>query len=532
MKKDKAINLAIDNVIKEGLTDIFDRPFELEFLNNDGFRKEVFSEVLTSLKEYNLSNLKINPLEYVLMPKKELFDFRRCALVNPLDTIKYTALILLVADEIEKKRISVKRKRVFSYRFKPENGYLFDKNYNYSSYKNYVDNKIRQDKVKILIECDISNFYDRLNLHRLESILRSIDEIDDRIVNLINQLLLFWANRDSYGLPVGGNASRILAEASLIEVDNYLISKGVQFARFVDDYRIFAPNASVGNKWLSMLVNKLSREGLFLNTRKTIFKDVSDIHKENNSKEKDIKMKEENQNVQPMSVISSYSGIIPRKFRESSEAEIEEIRKTIDVNKVYNLISKSTVIDPKYFKLLIKTIIYQEKYELLTNIPKILESSPQFIPYVTDVLIKYKDNIPDEIAVDLRDKFSKWFKENELPEYILVYIAKLIGEEKYRNIEAIFDAFVNLKRNSGSYIGRVLLEELEGNISRGRVLEIKEYYSRSNSWEKRAITEIIYKDLAEGENRPWLKNIEINSNDIFEKGIFKNYKPPKMKKNK
>lgn len=211
MKKDKAINLAIDNVIKEGLTDIFDRPFELEFLNNDGFRKEVFSEVLTSLKEYNLSNLKINPLEYVLMPKKELFDFRRCALVNPLDTIKYTALILLVADEIEKKRISVKRKRVFSYRFKPENGYLFDKNYNYSSYKNYVDNKIRQDKVKILIECDISNFYDRLNLHRLESILRSIDEIDDRIVNLINQLLLFWANRDSYGLPVGGNASRILA---------------------------------------------------------------------------------------------------------------------------------------------------------------------------------------------------------------------------------------------------------------------------------------------------------------------------------
>lgn len=57
MKKDKAINLAIDNVIKEGLTDIFDRPFELEFLNNDGFRKEVFSEVLTSLKEYNLSLL-------------------------------------------------------------------------------------------------------------------------------------------------------------------------------------------------------------------------------------------------------------------------------------------------------------------------------------------------------------------------------------------------------------------------------------------------------------------------------------------
>ena len=72
-----------------------------------------------------------------------------------------------------------------------------------------------------MVECDISNFYDRLNIHRVESILRSSDKIDEDIIGLINEILLFWANRDSYGLPVGSNASRILAEAALIEVDNF-----------------------------------------------------------------------------------------------------------------------------------------------------------------------------------------------------------------------------------------------------------------------------------------------------------------------
>lgn len=62
-------------------------------------------------------------------------------------------------------------------------------------------------KYKIIVECDISNFYDRLNLHRLNSTLLSIDDIDIKISQVLDELLLFWANRDSYGLPVGSNAS-------------------------------------------------------------------------------------------------------------------------------------------------------------------------------------------------------------------------------------------------------------------------------------------------------------------------------------
>lgn len=540
MKKDKAINLAIDNVIKEGLTDIFDRPFEVDFLNEPGIRKEVFNEVLTSLKDYDLSNLKINPLEYVLMPKNEMFDFRRCALIQPLDTIKYTSLVLIIADEIEKKRVMKRRKKVFSYRFKPENGYLFDKKYNFTSFRSYVSEKTKQDKVKVLVECDISNFYDRLNLHRLESILRSIEGIDDKVIKLLNELLIFWSNRDSYGLPVGCNASRILAEASLIEVDNFLLSKDVEFTRFVDDYRLFAPNARIANRWLSLLIKKLNEEGLFLNTKKTVFKDVSNTKKGVLCNDEKLKSELNNKNIvsnkdeleiqQSMRVMSSYSGTIPRKFREATEKEIDEIKTSVNIEKLFLTVEGAIIINPADFKLLIKSIIYLERYEYLEKVPDLLEKAPQFIPYFIDVLIKYEEKIPDEMGKSIKEKFSKWFEENELPEYILIYIARLLGNKKYQNIDILFNSFINLKRNAGSYIGRVLLEELQGNLERGRVIEIKGYYLRSNMWEKRQITNIINSSLFEDEKRPWLKNVEINSNDIFEKGIFKKYKPNKNKR--
>lgn len=540
MKKDKAINLAIDNVIKEGLTDIFDRPFEVDFLNELGIRKEVFNEVLTSLKDYDLSNLKINPLEYVLMPKNEMFDFRRCALIQPLDTIKYTSLVLIIADEIEKKRVMKRRKKVFSYRFKPENGYLFDKKYNFTSFRSYVSEKTKQDKVKVLVECDISNFYDRLNLHRLESILRSIEGIDDKVIKLLNELLIFWSNRDSYGLPVGCNASRILAEASLIEVDNFLLSKDVEFTRFVDDYRLFAPNARIANRWLSLLIKKLNEEGLFLNTKKTVFKDVSNNKKGVLCNDEKLKSELNNKNIvsnkdeleiqQSMRVMSSYSGTIPRKFREATEKEIDEIKTSVNIEKLFLTVEGAIIINPADFKLLIKSIIYLERYEYLEKVPDLLEKAPQFIPYFIDVLIKYEEKIPDEMGKSIKEKFSKWFEENELPEYILIYIARLLGNKKYQNIDILFNSFINLKRNAGSYIGRVLLEELQGNLERGRVIEIKGYYLRFNMWEKRQITNIINSSLFEDEKRPWLKNVEINSNDIFEKGIFKKYKPNKNKR--
>ena len=144
-------------------------------------------------------------------------------------------MVLLVAKEIEKSRINKRENILFSYRVnldKAEDGYIFDPKYNFTEFRNAVRKKSKLKENNIMISCDISNFYDRLNLHRLENNLLSIKSTDGKIVKLINDILLFWSERDSYGLPVGSNASRILAEAALIEVDEFLKNQRINFLQF------------------------------------------------------------------------------------------------------------------------------------------------------------------------------------------------------------------------------------------------------------------------------------------------------------
>ena len=224
----KYCRMAIKNILYEGTTDVelYNRPFEIDLLNNEKVANEICSKIVRSILTGKLSELKLHKLGHVLIPKKSLSDYRKCALTEIYDEIVFLTLTLIVASEVEHLRINKSKQRVFSYRFKPQDsGRLFDYQYNYSAFRNEIMKKSEMPKNKVMVECDLANFYDRLNIHRVESILLSSDSIDKDIVRLINEVLLFWANRDSYGLPVGSNASRILAEASLIEIDNYLISK-------------------------------------------------------------------------------------------------------------------------------------------------------------------------------------------------------------------------------------------------------------------------------------------------------------------
>jgi len=279
LKLEQAVTLAVGNVLHEGLTDIFPRPFEVDMLRNKYFAAHIREIIVPCLNSASLTGLKMHAIQHVILPKKDAFDFRRCALIHPLDTIKYIALVLRIADEIENHRVSKSKHIVYSYRFAPLKNTLFDPRYNFDSFRHMVTKKVKCKAVKVLVRCDIANFYDRLNLHRLESTLTSLG-IDHKIVGLINELLLFWANRDSYGLPIGSNASRILAEASLIDVDKYLIDHGVSFIRFVDDYRMFAKDAKSAHAWLTMLIERLSIEGLAINTRKTRIEDVATLTNE------------------------------------------------------------------------------------------------------------------------------------------------------------------------------------------------------------------------------------------------------------
>jgi len=73
----------------------------------------------------------------------------------------------------------------------------------------------------------------------------------------------------SYGLPIGGPASRILAELALAGVDLHLKRRQITFCRYADDYCIFCTDKSAAYKALVFLSEQLFNEGLVLHKKKT-----------------------------------------------------------------------------------------------------------------------------------------------------------------------------------------------------------------------------------------------------------------------
>ena len=514
----KKCKIAIDNIIHEGTTDveIFDVPFELNYLKLQQVRNEMIDFVVKAISENKFEQLKIHKIGHVLVPKKDLCDFRKCAWIDVRDEIIYLTLALLLAEEIEKSRIPKTKNRVFSYRLQLRNKpYLFDAKFHFTSFRNEVNRKKHIRKNKVLVECDISNFYDRINIHRIESSLFSFPNLDPDIIKLINELLLYWANRDSYGLPVGSNASRILAEASLVNVDSFLRSHEVDFCRFVDDYRIFAKDADTAHKHLALLTECLSREGLFINTQKTRMLDISDKIKveavektQDETEHKDSKSK-----IDLPKVIRGYNGLIPTKFRKLSQNEIEEFRNQ-DIDLIFTEIEKSVIVKEEDIKRVVKMIDAQEEFSYIYKVAQSLKKFPQFIPYFVDFLTKKTDNLSEDVLQKVKDLFGDWYREDDVPEYILVYLVRLFKINAV-NKKILLDAFRNSKRTAGDYIGRALLESFNGILTRTEVMEIREYYVRADIWEKRQILRLVQCVLPDGEKRPFFKDVKIHNTDPF-----------------
>ena len=232
-----------------------------------------------------------------------------------------------------------------------------------------------------------------------------------------------------------------------------------------------------------------------------------------------MKKEDKNFNVEVFNkIIRGYSGLIPLKFRELSDSEKNKFTNE-DENENILKLKDTLLIDPKEFIVTIKIIVAKEKYDRLSEISEIIDRFPQFIPYYVDILIKYASKIPRNTINKIRNNMSKWITEDEIPEYIKVYVIRLFSIDEFKDKEIVFRAFRNLKRNAGDYIGRAILENLEDDLNRGEVIEIRDYYTRADIWEKREILKIVQKKLSVGENRPFLKDIKLHSQDILEKNL-------------
>lgn len=262
----KSIAAAIQNISAFGDTDIFPYSFEQHTFHDT---PELLQSALEALHKNFEEHLAKNPPENInTLASVGYTGFRWATQIDPLWNAYYLSLVIEMGEAIEQARVPVADNSVFSYRFvKPNSdGRIFDDNVNWHSFMQASN--AAAEKFPFVILCDISDFYSRVYHHRVENALKWL-KTKPGVVKRIVDVLQVFSGTVSYGLPVGGPASRLLAELALNGVDKLLRGQGIRFCRFVDDYRIFCASKEEAYQRLIFLSEKLFNEGLSLQKTKT-----------------------------------------------------------------------------------------------------------------------------------------------------------------------------------------------------------------------------------------------------------------------
>ncbi len=229
-----------------------------------------FFEQLQSDSEQN-STRKISELsifsERLLAPTGPT-GFRVVTKIHPFWNIYFNGLGIAIAEALENTRDA----RVHSYRFLLNGGNeLFDRASSWKAFREITvaDAKTSGDET-IIVQTDISSFYEHISHHHIENFIDDLFPDNGRIGNQVNTLLSKFSSGRSFGLPVGGQCSRILAELFLNLVDHRMTETRIRWHRYVDDYVLVASSHADAYKALAFLSHTLADYGLTLNKTKTV----------------------------------------------------------------------------------------------------------------------------------------------------------------------------------------------------------------------------------------------------------------------
>lgn len=261
----EALRAGIAHLSRYGDTDIFPHLSEISFFADE--REAIVAE----LAKLDLDTYTPAGGVETLAPKGR-YSFRIAHQLPALDTLLLLVCVIEIGDKIEAKRQSSSGARAFSYRFAvdADTGQVFRPDRTYKDWLRWQKSFVTTDKkIRRIITTDISDYYSRINFHRLENLL---DEVapGHGAVRFIKKHIKVIRAKQSFGLPVGGSAARLLAELALIDTDQALKDRGLEVTRFVDDFRIFLTASDNTYDALGFLAEQLGiTEGLSLNSSKT-----------------------------------------------------------------------------------------------------------------------------------------------------------------------------------------------------------------------------------------------------------------------
>lgn len=475
MTDDELAKLTLDHFLSAGLDDIFkppllNEPLEVKLLRESvRFRNDLRRAALQILHNPNTGGFQ--PLTRLKIPKTR-HAYRQASLVDVVDLVRYTAIVARVAPVIEEHRIPDDLNVVFSSRFRPEAPFFGEGN-GYDRFRAESHRLSNEGVYSVKVITDISNFYDRLNLHRLEASLLDIG-CAAADVTAIDHTLKLWAGQNSYGVPVGCDASRLLAEAMLINVDNRLLAKNIVFVRYVDDYRLFATSYAEAHSHLNVLINALEDEGLFINSEKTRVLDCRVSEEPSGNDEaapaKEFDVIDENEKVAvQVRVADRYSVKISTYYREPGRDAIAKLRLLNADEILEKVMAVSTPEDE--LRHFVRVFIYGTSHSCQTLIA-FVSRHIHMLGFVVSALIKERARLSDEVRAELSAEFEALYDALSETDYYRLCLARLLSNPSYIRDGVFGRWFGRLRQDANPVFVRELICFFTGTFSREEVRQL------------------------------------------------------------
>ncbi len=225
------------------------------------------SDFITLVEGKQLTEFKPKPCRRFIVPKDEI-SYRQATQLYPQDSILLSALVYQFGQGIENRRLD--SSQVFSYRFSPtlEEG-LYSTKTAWNDFWRIACNESQNSST--ILYCDIADFYNQIYHHSVENQLIA-SSFPNQAVKWVVSLLESTTAGVSRGVPIAPHAIHLIAEATLIPIDNSMKTNGLKFLRYADDIIVFCDSDRASKSALSLIASVLDKQQrLMLQRHKTRF---------------------------------------------------------------------------------------------------------------------------------------------------------------------------------------------------------------------------------------------------------------------
>ncbi|HVA18038.1 MAG TPA: RNA-directed DNA polymerase [Candidatus Dormibacteraeota bacterium] len=492
-----------------GYSDFFPTPPEFNILLNNwpAFRTYLAGLDLDNYDAYS------PPLE--LSAPKSRINLRRVTLLHPFDLVIYTAIVMLLRDDISKARIPENERRVFSFRAESCGANaLYKHKPSYPEFRREVLKRAKQQPRGWIVLADIADFYYRLYQHRVRNAVQATvtEPRKIKLAAALERLLRrFNVNNVSFGIPIGPAASRPLAEAAIIDVDEALLSHNIDFCRYIDDYAIFTTSRDQADWAVHQLGETLYiYHGLTLQTAKTTVIQCSTYtsDSENSVEEQD-------------EVEARFNEIVEELFYDITSLDElnEEQKETIDATDFGAVLEEALDDEPINYK---KVTFVLEKLSGLQNedlVDIVLGNLKRLYPvaHALSAFFREFEHFPPRKKKRIAEALLKPILPNQryrAPEYYAVWVLDLFANHAAWNHAA---QLLHIFRDSASQtIKRYSALAIAKCGSRSEALVFKEAIAAATPLTRTAIL-IASAKLAGDERAHWRRSLRLS--DQLEKAI-------------